>query len=271
MKRSRRTSARGYMHFIHELAQRPRGAAAFIRLARLVMVGAAFVGVCAAEWPARTQALAQAQQPAQPAPTMKGRARPVMPRARAQRWYDRERDVTYVNVDIPLDSPGGQRSETPAGQRSEAPGGQKGKSAKGAPKSEAQKLAPPREVVLVFQLIFKGRATADLAMAYLLVQATGGREERARLDAVEQIEIDAEGYQYRYARMDYQTELIEAKGAHGPLPLKREAAAFQLPPEDLPQMANVNSLKVKLGPERFTVKSPQLTDLRRTLVSGGDD
>jgi hypothetical protein len=211
----------------------------------------------------RARVPAQGQTP-QPAPTMKGRTKPVMPRARAQRWYDRERDVTYVNVDIVLDSPGAQPSATPAGQKGETKAGRKG---------AAPQVAPPRELALVFQLIFKGRATADLASAYLIVQATAGCDERPRLDALAQIEIDAEGYQYQYARTDYQTELIEAQGAQGqgPLPLKREAAAFPLSPEDLPQMANVNSLKLKLGPERFTVKSPQLTELRRTLVTGGDD
>lgn len=181
-----------------------------------------------------------------PTPSMKEPARPVLPPARMRKWYDRARNVTYVNVDIPL--------RTPA-----------------APKGAVEQAAPTGELTLVFQLIFKGAATAELATAYLLVQATAGRQESARLSAVEQIELDAEGYQYSYARVDYQTELIEATGKQGPLPLKREAVAFQLLPEDLPQIANGNSLKLKLGAERFTVKSPQLAELRSALVAGGKE
>ncbi len=176
---------------------------------------------------------------------MKGVAGLVVPPARARKWYDRARNVTYLNVDIGLQSQGA--SSPPATG------------------------ATVRDITLVFQLIYKGATTDDLSAANLLLQATAGRQESARLSAVAQLDLDADGYQYTYARADYQTELIEATdGARAPLQLRREILSFQVPPDDLPQLANGNSLKLKFGTERFTVKSPQLTELRRTLAGGGD-
>lgn len=177
------------------------------------------------------------------APTIKGVAGPVVPPARARKWYERARNVTYLNVDIGLQSQGA----------SNAPG----------------TGATVRDLTLVFQLIYKGAATDDLSAAKVLLQATAGRQESARLNAVAQLDLDADGYQYSYARTDYQTELLEATdGARGPLPLRREVLTFQVPPDDLAQLANGNSLKLKFGTERFTIKSPQLTELRRTLAGG---
>jgi hypothetical protein len=188
-----------------------------------------------------------AQQPArgeQKSPTLKKPEKSVVPPPMLRRRYDRALNVTYVNVDIPLV-----------------------KRAAGA--SAGGKGAAGREVTLTFQLVYKGARTDDLGAVYLFVQSVAGRQEAERLNAVQEIEIDAEGYRYSYARVNYQTELVEAKGGvEGTIPLKREIVGFKLPPDDLPQMTNANSLKLKVGAEQFVVHSPQLAELRSTLASG---
>ena len=215
-----------------------------MRFVRLIIVAFSLLAAAAV---APLSAQRPAQDQAKKNPSLKKPEKSVVPSAMLRKRYDRALNVTYVNVDITLLS----REENKQG-------GGKG--------------AAAREVKLTFQLVYKGAATADLAMAYLFVQSVAGRQEGDRLNAVEQIEINAEGYQYSYARVNYQTELVEASGGvEGTIPLKRETAVFKLPADDLPQMTNANSLKIKLGAEQFIVKSPQLRELRSTLVSGGEE
>jgi hypothetical protein len=208
-------------------------------IAALSLCGAALAGSVSAHQPA--------QDEGRKSPSMKKPEKSVVPPPMLRRRYDRALNVTYVNVDIPLL----KRAET---------------------KDAGGNGAPVREVMLIFQLVYKGTTTSDLAQVYLFAQSLAGRQEVDRLNAVQQIEIDAEGYQYSYERANYQTELVEATGGvQGTIPLKREIIGFKLPPDDLSQMTNANSLKIKLGTEQFIVHSPQLTELRRTLVTGGED
>src|SRR2546423_15673127 len=81
-------------------------------------------------------------------PSLKKVEKTEAPPARPSKRYDSARNVTYVNVDIPLLSRSAEKVASGAG------------------------ASPARELTLVFQLIFKGAHTADLASAYLLAQST---------------------------------------------------------------------------------------------------
>jgi hypothetical protein len=176
-------------------------------------------------------------------PTMKKPDAVEVPASRARRSYDAQRDATYVNVAVTL-----------LAHRSV-------KDPKGAPRFEG------REVTLTFQLAYRGKETYDLVSAYLIVESTAAPDEADKLGAVRRLEINADPYEYGYERVDYQTELVAPIGAVAQQ-LRKEIAAFKLPTEDLPQYANAGRLVVKFGAESFTVKSPQLTELRRTLAAG---
>jgi hypothetical protein len=167
------------------------------------------------------------------------------PPSRPRRSYDAKRDATYVNVDITL-----------LAHRDV-------KDPRGAYRYEG------REVTLTFQLAYRGAQTYDLVSAFLIAESTTLPGEADKLSAVSRLEIKADLYEYAYERLDYQTELVAPVGALTQR-LRKEVAAFKLPPEDLPQLANAGRLLVKLGAESFTVKSPQLSELRRTLAAGAD-
>jgi hypothetical protein len=192
-------------------------------------------------------------------PSLKRPEQPTLPAARLRKYYDSARNVTYVNVDITLDAPRAAGSATPSNKNAN------GTNASGAVTTGA---SVGRSVALVFQLIYKGATTTDLSAAYVFVQATAPPEQPARLMNVKRLDIDADGYLYGYDRTDYRTEKVA--GNEGALVLQREAAVFQLSPDDLPQLANAGRLAVKFGAETFTVNSVQLAELRRTLVSGAD-
>jgi hypothetical protein len=177
------------------------------------------------------------------APTMKKPDAVEVPASRARRSYDPKRDATYVNVDVTL-----------LAHRDV-------KEPKGAVRFEG------REVTLTFQLAYRGRQTYDLVSAYLIVESTTLPAESEKLAAVNRLSINADPYEYAYERADYQTDTVAPVGALTQQ-LRKEIAAFKLPTEDLPQLANAGRLLVKLGPESFTVKSPQLSELRRTLADG---
>jgi hypothetical protein len=179
------------------------------------------------------------------APTMKRPAEVEVPASRARRSYDAKRDATYVNVDVTL-----------LALRSV-------KDPKGAARLEG------RGVTLTFQLIYRGAQTYDLLSAYLILESTAAPGEADRLAAVTRLVINADPYEYDYERASYQTETVATVGAAAQQ-LRKEVAAFRLPTEDLPQLAGAGRLLVKFGAESFPVKSPQLSELRRTLAAGAD-
>lgn len=176
-------------------------------------------------------------------PSMKKPAAVGLPPSRPPRSYDAKRDATYVNVDVTL-----------VAHRAV-------KEPKGPLRFEG------REVTLTFQLAYRGAQTYDLVGAYLILESTAERAEADRLSAPRQLVIKADPYEYSYERLDYQTEPVEPTKAIAQQ-LRREVAAFRLPPEDLPQIAGAGRLVVKLGTETFNVASAQLTELRRTLAAG---
>ncbi|HLL74935.1 MAG TPA: hypothetical protein VK421_06690 [Pyrinomonadaceae bacterium] len=179
-----------------------------------------------------------------PESTMKKPDTIGLPASREPRSYDAGRDATYLNVPVTLIAHRAVKEPKGATFRFEG-----------------------RELTLTFHLAYRGKETYDLVSAYLLVESTAAKEEAERLGAVRQLEINADPYEYTYERLDYQTEPVVPARAVAQQ-LRKETAAFRLPTEDLPQLAGAGRLVVKLGAETFTVKSPQLSELRRTLAAG---
>jgi hypothetical protein len=190
-----------------------------------------------------------------PPPTMKKSERVDVAPSHARRAYDPAHDTTYVSVDIPLVSH--TQRKLPSGA-----------------------LAfEGRDVTLTFQLAYRGKRTEDLRAAYLILESTseppasGTAPDAAagdRLSAALRLELRADAYEYAYERADYKTGTAEQTGAaqkNAPT-LKREVALFRIETEDLAAISSANRLELKLGTETFTVKSPQLSDLRRTLANG---
>ena len=179
------------------------------------------------------------------APSLKRSDTVEVPTSRARRSYDAKRDATYVNVDITL------------------------LAHKSVKDPKGKFTLEGRGVTLTFQLVYRGAQTYDLISAYLIVESTAAPAEADSLAAVRRLEINADPYEYDYERQDYQTELVAPVGAVTQQ-LRKEIAAFKLPTEDLPQLAGAGRLVVKLGADTFTVKSPYLSELRRTLAAGAD-
>lgn len=182
-----------------------------------------------------------------PPPTMKKIERVDAAPSHARRSYDAAHDTTYINVDIALVS---HTTRTlPSGA-----------------------LAfEGRDVTLTFQLAYRGKRTEDLTAAYLVLESTSAPADTGdRLRAALRLELRADAYEYAYDRVDYKTGAAEQSGAaqkNAP-PLKREVAIFRIETEDLAAISSANRLELKLGAEPFTVKSSQLSDLRRTLANG---
>ena len=169
-----------------------------------------------------------------------------MPPLMERRRYDPEHDTTYVSVPVTL-----------LGHEDRALA------------SGALTFAG-REVTLTFQLAYRGKRTEDLAAVYVFLESTTAEGAGDKLSAVERLEIRADVYRYAYARLSYKTASVPLVGAvPRPAPtVRKEVVVFKLAPDDLSQIANANRLELQAGAESFTVKSPQLTDLRRTLANG---
>lgn len=183
----------------------------------------------------------------EPPPTMKKSERVDAAPSHSRRAYDAAHDTTYVNVDIALVSHTGR------------------KLASGAVAFEG------RDVTLTFQLAYRGKRTEDLRAAYVVLESTSAPPDAGdRLSAALRLELHADAYEYAYERADYKTGVAEQTGAaqkNAPS-LKREVAIFRIETEDLSAISSANQLELKLGAETFTVKSSQLSDLRRTLANG---
>jgi hypothetical protein len=188
---------------------------------------------------------------APPSPTLKSPEHVGVAPSHSRRAYDAAHDTTYVSVDIPLAS----HTERKLGA--------------GALAFEG------RDVTLTFQLAYRGKRTEDLSAAYVVVESTAapdaaGAQPGDRFNEARRLELRADAYQYAYERVDYKTGAVEQTGAarKDAPPLRREIAVFRIETADLTEIGAANRLEVKLGAETFTVKSHQLTDLRRTLANG---
>jgi hypothetical protein len=181
-----------------------------------------------------------------PAPTMKKPDKLEIAPSHAHRAYDAAHDTTYVNVDIPLVSHVERKLSA------------------GALAFEG------RDLLLTFQLAYGGKRTDDLRAAYIVVESTSNGDAGDHLSAARRLELSADVYEYTYERTDYKTGIAEQSGAalKGAPPLRREIAIFRIETADLSEISFANRLELKLGTETYTVKSPQLIDLRHTLATG---
>jgi hypothetical protein len=182
-----------------------------------------------------------------PAPTMKKPDKLEIAPSHAHRAYDGAHDTTYVNVDIPLVSHVERKLSA------------------GALAFEG------RDLLLTFQLAYGGKRTDDLRAAYIVVESTSAPGDTSdHLSAARRLELSADVYEYTYERTDYKTGNAEQGGAasKGAPPLRREIAIFRIETADLSEISFANRLELKLGTETYTVKSPQLADLRHTLATG---
>jgi hypothetical protein len=185
------------------------------------------------------------------APTLKKPERVDVAPSHARRSYDAAHDTTYVSVDIPLISH--TERKLAAGERA----------------------FEGRDVTLTFQLAYRGRRTEDLRAAFVVVESTSAPDAAGvaagdHFNAASRLELRADAYEYAYELTDHKTGTVEQAGAarRDAPPLKREIAIFRIEAEDLAPISSANRLELKLGAETFTVKSPQLSDLRRTLANG---
>lgn len=182
-----------------------------------------------------------------PAPTLKKPDKLEIAPSHAHRAYDAARDTTYVNVDIPLVSHVERKLSA------------------GALAFEG------RDLVLTFQLAYGGKRTDDLRAAYIVFESTSAPGDTTdHLGAARRLELSADVYEYAYERTDYKTGVAEEGGAalKDAPPLRREIAIFRIEIADLSEISFANRLELKLGAETYTVKSPQLADLRHTLATG---
>jgi hypothetical protein len=181
------------------------------------------------------------------APTMKSPAHVEVAPSHQRLSYDAVHDTTYLNVDIPL---------VVHTER----------------KGKAGTLAfAGSDLTVVFQLAYEGKRTDDLKAAYLVFESTTAPGEPSdRLSGARHLDLSADAYEYSYDRMDYKTGTAEQAGAAGrdAPALRREAAIFRLEVSDLAEISAATRVELKLGTETFTLKSMQLADLHRALVTG---
>jgi hypothetical protein len=183
-----------------------------------------------------------------PSPTLKKPEHVEVEPSHSRRAYDAAHDTTYINVDIPLAS----HTER---------------------KLSAGALAfEGRDLVLTFQLAYRGKRTDDLVAAYAVFESTSTPADAVggHLSDTRHLELHADAYEYAYERADYKTGTAEQTGAarKDAQPLRREVAIFRLETGDLSEISAANRLEVKLGAETYTIKSMQLADLHRALVTG---
>ena len=177
-----------------------------------------------------TQGAGQTKSPSLKSPKSTEAAPP-----RVRTRYDRARDATYVHIDVPLNVVG----EGIAG-----------------------------EMVISFQLAYRGKAAGELSSAFLIVNSTADADKVRKFEAEKRVDLTADAYHYNYERIDYRSEAVASNTTlPNPRRLVKESVIVRLPLEDLSQIANSNSLEVKVGSVALVLKSSQLTDLRRALIS----
>ena len=167
-----------------------------------------------------------------------------LPPSHTRKRFDRAKNTTYVNIDIPL-SPQTSSQSVMGGQRVTA-----------------------GESSISFHLEYKGSSASDLSAAYLIINFVSEQSQVGKFTAGSNIEVNADGYQYSYQSVSHQTEQItSSSNATSSSPLQKESIVVKLPIADLQQIAFANRLDIKLGKEELRVKSIQLIDLRKTILS----
>lgn len=184
------------------------------------------------------------QSPVKSPPTLKVPKGGDLPPSSIRKTFDRPKNTTYVDIDVPL----------PQQSRS------------GAIISEEQITAG--ELSLRFRLEYKGSSASELSAAYLTVNfvGDGNRGEAATSGSV--VEVRADAYQYTYQSTGHKTEqMTSTDNAARPSPLKKESVTIELPLEDLQQVAYAYQVVIRIGKKELRVRSIQLSDLRKTLIA----
>lgn len=181
----------------------------------------------------------QQQGTVRPPPSLKQPKVSDVPPSSVQRGYDSKKRVTYVLIDIPL-SDGSRRRALPGGVRAAG------------------------EIDVNFRLEYKGASASDLSAAYMKITFVKAAAPTGEIAAGGAVEVTADAYQYRYDDAVYNTENLSVKDA---APLKGESVTVTLQLEDVQQFAFANQLDVKVGAAELKIKSLQLAEFRRVVLS----
>lgn len=192
-----------------------------------------------------TFALRLRQSSIKPAPSMRAPKSSDLPPSAVRKTYDRAKNIVSVTIDIPLST---QSRDAAIAGRPRVSAGQ---------------------ADLSFRLDYKGPSASDLSAAYLSMSfvSLSGQVEKFTAGGV--IEVQADAYEYSYPDAAYEKEQLTPAN-DSPLTtaaLTAERITIKLLLEDLQQMALANRLDIKVGKESLRVRSIQLADLRKTLLS----
>lgn len=184
------------------------------------------------------------QGPVKPPPTLKVPKGSDLPPSNIRKRFDRSKNTTYVDIDVPL----------PQQSRS------------GAVTSEEHITVG--EIGLSFRLEYKGSSASELSAAYLTINFVGdGNWDESPTSATE-VEVRADAYQYAYQSTGHNTEqTTDAENAARPTSLKKESVTVELPLGDLQQVAYSYQVVIRIGKKELRVRSIQLADLRKTLIA----
>lgn len=184
------------------------------------------------------------QNPVKPPPSLKVPKSSELPPSKIRKRFDRSKNTTYVTIDVPLAQP--NLNQPVATENKPAVG----------------------ETSISFQLEYIGASASELSAAYLTINFDGDVSRDEQLTSDSEVEVQADAYQYRYQSIERKLEQVTSAGSSTRMvPLKKASITVQILLEDLQQLAYANRLDIKLGKKQLRVRSIQLGDLRKTLIS----
>lgn len=176
-------------------------------------------------------------------PSLKVERAPALPPSNIRKRFDRQKNITYVDIDVPL--PQREQSEpVTAGQR-----------------------VSTGEISLSFRLEYKGASASELAAVHLTISFTGSEKLAEGQTSGREVEVRADAYRYTYQSVVSKTEPLPENAARPAPPPGGESVTVELPLEDLQQVAYANRVDIKVGKKELRVRSIQLGDLRKTLIA----
>jgi hypothetical protein len=184
------------------------------------------------------------QDRVKPPPSLKVPKRGDFPPSNIRKRFDRPKNTTYVDIDVPLVQQ--NQSLSMVGEDGLTAG----------------------ETSLSFRLEFKGSSASELTAAYLTINFDDAPSHDEQFKSGSEVEVQADAYQFSYQSIGHKTEqVISTENVGRPTPLKKESISIKLPLEDLQQVAYANRVDIKLGKKKLRVRSIQLGDLRKTLIA----
>ena len=176
-------------------------------------------------------------------PSLKVERAGALPPSSIRKRFDRQKNITYVDIDVPLP----QREQS-------------------APVTTAGQPVSTGEISLSFRLEYKGASASELSAAHLTISFTGGEKLAEGQTSGREVEVRADAYQYTYQSAGSLTEPTPESAARSAMP-GGESITVELPLEDLQQVAYANRVDIKVGKKELRVRSIQLGDLRKTLIA----